>query len=205
MLVNLNVKEFVNETESSNPVPGGGSIAALAGALSAALSGMVAGLTIGKNGYEDCQEEMKEVAEKARKIKEKLIDLVDKDATSFDEVMKAFKLPKNTDEEKQIRTKTIQEGMKYAASVPFDTAKTAAEMMDLAEIVIEKGNSNAVTDGAVSAMLSRTAVLSALLNVKINLGSIKDKDFVSDYEKKISDLENSIVIREKEVLAKVKL
>jgi len=205
MLVNLNVKEFVNETESNSPVPGGGSIAALAGALSAALSGMVAGLTIGKKGYEECQAEMEEVAKKASEIKEKLVDLIDRDATSFDDVMKAFKLPKDTDEQKEIRTKTIQEGMKYAASVPFETAETAAQMMDLAEIVIEKGNSNAVTDGAVSAMMSRTAVLSALLNVKINLGSIKDQEFVVDYEKKIAELEKNIVVREQEVLAKVRL
>lgn len=205
MLVNLNVREFVNETASNSPVPGGGSVAALAGALGVALATMVANLTVGKEKYADVETEMQEIIKKGDRIREKLIELVDRDATSFDGVMKAFKLPKETDEEKATRSATIQNEYKYAASVPFETAELSMEIMDLAEVVVVKGNPNAVTDGAVAAMMSRTAVLSALLNVKINLGSIKDEAFVTELTNKVNELEKKVSIREKEVLAKVKL
>lgn len=205
MLVNMNVKEFVSETASDSPVPGGGSIAALAGAISAGLTEMVANLTVGKKKYVEVEDEMKDIVEKASKLREQLIVLVDKDATSFDGVMKAFKLPKETEEEKAERTATIQKEMKYAATVPLETAKIAAEIMALSEIVIEKGNSNAVTDGAVSAMMCRTAILSALLNVKINLSSIKDEAFVAETQVEVEKLEKFAVEREAEVLKKVQL
>lgn len=205
MLVDLNVKEFVKTTASNEPVPGGGSIAALSGALGVALAEMVANLTVGKKKYEDVEEEMKELVVKAQAIQEKLVALIDKDAVSFDDVMKAFKMPKETEEEKAARTEEIQKGMKHAASVPFETAKTAFEIMDIAELAVEKGNTNAVTDGAIAAMMGRNAVLGAILNVRINLGSIKDADFVSDMTKKCDDLEEKVQSREKEILAKVSL
>lgn len=205
MLVNLNVREFVNETASNSPVPGGGSVAALAGALGVALATMVANLTVGKEKYAAVDAEMQEIIKKGDEIKEKLVELVDKDATSFDGVMKAFKLPKETDEDKAARSAKIQSEYKYAASVPLETAELSLAIMDLAEVVVEKGNPNAVTDGAVAAMMSRTAVLSALLNVKINLGSIKDEAFVTELTEKVAALETKAVEREVEVLAKVKL
>ncbi|MBN2899743.1 MAG: cyclodeaminase/cyclohydrolase family protein [Clostridia bacterium] len=205
MLVNLNVREFVNETASNSPVPGGGSIAALAGALGVALATMVANLTVGKEKYAEVEAEMQEVIKKGDAIKAELLDLIDRDATSFDGVMQAFKMPKETDEEKAARTEKIQSEYKYAASVPMQTAELAMQIMDLAEVVVEKGNPNAVTDGAVAAMMSRTAVLSALLNVKINIGSIKDEAFVAEMKEKIATLEKKSQAREAEVLAKVKL
>jgi len=205
MLINLNVKEFVRETASNSPVPGGGSVAALAGALGVALATMVANLTVGKEKYAGVEAEMQEVIKKGDAIREQLVVLVDKDATSFDGVMKAFKLPKETDEDKAARSTKIQNEYKYAASVPMETAELALEIMDLAELVVEKGNPNAVTDGAVAAMMSRTAVLSALLNVKINIGSIKDELFVKEMKEKIVAAEEKAVAREKEVLAKVNL
>lgn len=205
MLVDLNVKEFVETTASNEPVPGGGSVAALSGALGAALAGMVANLTVGKKKYVEVEEEMKTLALEAEKLHKKLVDLIDKDAVSFDDVMKAFKMPKESDEEKAERTAEIQKGMKYAASVPMETAETAFEIMALAQAAVERGNSNAVTDGAVAAMMGRTAVLSALMNVRINLGSINDEAFVSEMAKKCDELEKAVQAKEAEVLAKVSL
>ena len=205
MLIDQNVKQFVATTASNEPVPGGGSIAALSGALGAALAGMVANLTVGKKKYVEVEAEMAKIAEDAAALQEKLVDLIDKDALSFDDVMKAFKMPKETDEEKAARTAEIQKGMKYAASVPMETAETAFEIMVLAEATVERGNSNAVTDGAIAAMMGRTAVLGALMNVRINLGSIKDEAFVAEMAKKCDELEASVQKRETEILAKVSL
>lgn len=205
MLVNKNIVDFVATTASNEPVPGGGSIAALSGALAAALAEMVANLTIGKKKYVEVESEMKGIVEALEVKRQELVELIDKDASSFDEVMKAFKLPKVTDEEKATRTNAIQEGTKYAASVPLQTAKIAYSIMEYSKVVVEKGNTNAVTDGAVSAMMARTAVLSALMNVKINLGSIKDEKFVADMTEEVKVLEAATIKFETEILAAVKL
>lgn len=203
MLVNKNIVDFVATTASNEPVPGGGSIAALSGALAAALAEMVANLTIGKKKYVEVESEMKGIVEALEVKRQELIELVDKDASSFDDVMKAFKLPKETDEEKKERTIAIQAGMKYAASVPLSVAKAANALFDITEAVVVKGNTNAVTDGAVATMMARTAVLSALYNVKINLASIKDEEFVAQMTKEVNELEANAIAREKEILAKV--
>ena len=180
MLADMNVKEFLEKTASNSPVPGGGSVAALSAGLAAALTEMVANLTIGKKGYEEAEEDMKEVAKKGASLRLQFVKDIDKDSDAFNEVMAAFKLPKETDEEKEARKSAIQEGSKSATLVPLQVAEDAFSMMEIIEKVVEKGNKNAVTDGAVAAMMARTAVLSALYNVKINLGSIKDTTFVED-------------------------
>ena len=205
MLINKDVKSFVATTASSEPVPGGGSVAALAGALAAALTEMVGRLTIGKKKYVEVEEEMKTMVASLEIKKETLLQLVDKDASSYDQVMQAFKMPKETDEEKALRSSVIQEGTKYAASVPLETAKVAFSLMDEAERAVVKGNSNAVTDGATAAMMARTAVLSALMNVRINLTSIKDEAFVKAMTDEVNALEKNAIQREKEILAQVKL
>lgn len=205
MLVNKNVVDFVATTASKEPVPGGGSIAALSGALAAALAEMVANLTIGKKKYLEVESEMIGIVEALEVKRQELVELIDKDANSFDDVMKAFKLPKETDEEKAARSNAIQEGTKYAASVPLQTAKIAYSIMEYSKVVVEKGNTNAVTDGAVSAMMARTAVLSALMNVKINLGSIKDEKFVADMTKEVNELEAAAIKFESEILNAVEL
>ncbi len=205
MLVNKNIIDFVATTASNEPVPGGGSIAALSGALAAALAEMVANLTIGKKKYVEVEEEMKEIAVALEASRTALVDYVDKDASSFDDVMKAFKLPKATDEEKAIRTNAIQEGTKYAATIPLEVARASYAIMEYSKVAVEKGNTNAVTDGAVSAMMARTAVLSALMNVKINLGSIKDEEFVKTMSEEVKSLEQKAIKKEIEILALVKL
>ncbi|MFZ5966976.1 MAG: cyclodeaminase/cyclohydrolase family protein [Bacillota bacterium] len=205
MLANMSVVEFLEQTASSAPVPGGGSVAALSGGIAAALTEMVANLTIGKKNYEEVEAEMKEVAEAAAKLRTKLAADIDRDSDAFNEVMAAFKLPKATDEEMAARKEAIQEATKKAAIVPLEVAKDAFSMMEIIEKVVVKGNKNAVTDGAVAAMMARTAVLSALYNTKINLGSIKDQEFVAKVSAEVEALESKVGSVEQAILAKVVL
>lgn len=203
MLAELRVSELLDKTASSDPVPGGGSIAALSAAAAAGLAEMVANLTVGKKGYEAVEEEMRAVAAKMRPLREKFLKDMDRDADAYNEVFSSFKMPKRTEEEKEKRQKAIQEGLKHAASVPLGVAEDAFSILGLVRTVIAKGNKNAVTDGAVSAMMARTAVLSALYNVKINLGSIKDEAFVNRVRKKVKHLDAETVKMEKEILSLV--
>ena len=205
MLRDLSVKGFVYETSSDSPAPGGGSIAALSAATSAALIEMVANLTIGKKGYEEVTNEMEKVKETASQYKDKFINYIDEDSNSFNKIMEAFKLPKETDNEKALRTNTIQLAFKGAANVPLNVGKDAFELLELAKIVILKGNQNAVTDGAVAAMQARTAVHGAFYNVKINLGSIKDEEFVKDAQRQMEEIETKVDAFEKDILSKVTL
>ena len=197
----MGLQAFINQLESSEPVPGGGSVAALSSALASALAAMVANLTVGKKNYEDVSEEMDMIAQKMSAHKQTFVDMIDKDANSFDSVMKAYKLPKETDEEKAHRNGLIQEGMKYAASVPLEVAEKTAVLFDDLAVLVKSGNKNAQTDALVAAMMARTAILSALYNVKINLGSIKDDAYVSEMKVKVKALETMAVLREQEILA----
>lgn len=201
----LTVEGFINETASSSPAPGGGSIAALNAASSAALITMVANLTLGKEKYAAVEEDMKEVAAKAGALKDDFLALIDEDSNAFNKIMAAFKLPKDTDEAKKARSAAIQEATKGAALVPFKVGQKANELFALAEEVITRGNQNAITDGAVAAMNARAAVRGAFLNVKINLGSIKDGLFVEDLQKKMAEIENEVDAREQALLGQVKL
>lgn len=201
MLKDLTVSSFVDKLESNDPVPGGGSVAALSASTAAGLAAMVANLTVGKKNYEAVSEKMGEVAEKMSEYKVLFVDFIDKDANSFNGVMQAMKMPKETDEEKAARTAKIQEETKYAAMVPFEVAEKTAELFEDIAFLVEHGNKNAQTDALVAAMMARTAILSALYNVKINLGSIKDSIFVEELMKKVSALENLAVEKEKAILA----
>lgn len=200
MLAALRVSELLDKTASSDPVPGGGSIAALSAAAAASLTEMVANLTVGKKGYEAVEEEMMAVAEKMRPLREKLLKDMDRDADAYNEVFSAFKLPQSTEEEKEKRQKAIQESLKHAALVPLGVAEDAFSILEFVRTVITKGNQNAVTDGAVAAMMARTAVLSALCNVKINLASIKDPAFVEDMNERVKRLEEVAIKEEREIL-----
>ncbi|MDF2546653.1 MAG: methenyltetrahydrofolate cyclohydrolase [Anaerosolibacter sp.] len=205
MLAEMSVKAFLDETASSAPVPGGGSVAALSAGVAAALTEMVANLTIGKKNYEGVEEEMKTISGYSAKFRAKFVEDIDRDSDAFNEVMAAFKLPKATDEEMEARKAAIQEATKKAALVPLEVARDAFGMLESIAAVVEKGNKNAVTDGAVAAMMTRTAVLSALYNVKINLGSIKDQSFVEEVSKEVEALESKVGNLEQEILAKVVL
>ena len=199
-LKDLTIEEFAKVTASDAPAPGGGSVAAAAGSLAAALAEMVANLTIGKEKYAEAENEMRELAEKGQAIREKLIADIQRDSSSFNLYMAALRMPKDTEEEKAARREAMQRGLKGAAVVPLSVAETAAEIFPLAEAAVARGNANAVTDGLVSAMMARTAVLSALLNVKINLNSIKDEAFRADMEKQVKGLEKTASEYEAKIL-----
>ena len=202
-LADLSIKEFLAKTASNSPVPGGGSIAALSAAIAASLSEMVAHLTIGKKGYEALEEEMQEIAKDAFQYRERLIRYIDKDSNAYNGVMGAFKLPKGTEQERNNREGAIQEALINATLVPLDVARDAFKIIELAGKVVKQGNKNAVTDAAVAVMMARTAALSALYNVKINLASIKDTNFVEEIREEIKHMGSEIVNREREFLSDV--
>ena len=202
---NMTIQEFAMQTASNEPVPGGGSISALAGSLAAALTEMVAGLTIGKKKYADAEEEMKEAVEPMRAVCAQLLDDIQRDSESFDQYMQALTLPKDTEEEKAARTEAMQNGLKAAVEVPLSVAKAACGILPYAETMVVKGNKTAVTDALVATMMARTAVLGAGFNVKINLESIKDQEYVNRIGKEVADLEKKAIEQEKKILAKAQV
>ncbi|XMB85507.1 cyclodeaminase/cyclohydrolase family protein [Mycoplasmatota bacterium WC44] len=205
MFKNYTLEDFLDKTASNDPTPGGGSIAATCGAIAYSLTEMVANLSLNKEKYAEFQVQFEELVEKTNTLRNELLLDIDRDASSFDEVMKAFKLPKATDEEKKARSAKIQEGYKYAASVPMGIAEKIYNSLELIEFVVNNGNKNALTDGLVALMSARTAILGALLNVRINLGSIKDTSFVEDYTEKANTLEAKAIEFEQRVLQNNKL
>lgn len=202
---NMTVEQFAMQTASNEPVPGGGSISALAGSLAAALTEMVAGLTIGKKKYADAEEEMKAAIEAMGPVRDQLLDDIKRDSESFDQYMQALTLPKETEEEKAARTEAMQNGLKAAVAVPLSVAKAACQILPYAETMVTKGNKTAVTDALVATMMARTAVLGAGFNVKINLESIKDSEYVDSIGKEVAELEKRAVEMERKILAKAQV
>jgi formiminotetrahydrofolate cyclodeaminase len=203
LLANLKITEYLEKAAAGTAVPGGGSVAALNAALAAGLTEMVANLTIGKKGYEAVAEEMNYIVGKSTELREKLTAAIDRDAEAYSEVMAAFKLPKATDQEKGLRKPAIQKAFKHAALVPLEVANHAVKVIDLAGRAVDSGNKNAVTDGLVAAMNAKTAALAALYNVKINLSSIEDDEFVKKLTREINDLEQQAKSKEQKILANV--
>ncbi|MEA3344723.1 MAG: cyclodeaminase/cyclohydrolase family protein [Chloroflexota bacterium] len=178
--------QFLDDLASSAPVPGGGSTAALAGALAAALLSMVGNLTVGKKKYADLpvpdqaqvEGEIKGLLNRSEGLRKRLADLAEEDAQAYAELSKAYKMPRGTGEEKQARAKAIQAALKDATDVPMRVAEACVGVLDLCTPAAEKGNIRAVSDVGVAALLAEAALRSAALNVLINLGSVEDRDFV---------------------------
>lgn len=204
MLTDLTVKDFLNKVAGSDPVPGGGSIAALNGALASALAAMVANLTIGKKKYAEVQEDMQAITQEAERLMGDFTADIDRDSDAYDRVFACFKMPKETDEEKAARSAAIQEATKYAAQVPLEVARRACALMPLIAEVALKGNQNAVTDACVAMMSARNAVLAAVLNVRINLSSLKDAELVTRLQAEADGLEQQACQQEQALLNKVK-
>jgi methenyltetrahydrofolate cyclohydrolase len=200
MLTELTVKGFLAKIASGEPVPGGGSVAALSGALCAALCRMVASLTIGRRADEEIDKAMTGLVGRASFLQADLEEAIDRDAQAYGRVMDAFRMAKGSEEEKGARRQAIQQALKEAALVPLSVAEAALELLGLAERVVRDGNRNAKTDGLVAALMARSGALGALLNVRINLASIGDKEFVTEIGVKIGLLEREVVEREKEIL-----
>ena len=166
---------------------------------------MVANLTIGKEKYAGVQEEMQALAAEGAALHEELLAGIKKDSESFNGYMRALKLPKETEEEKKIRTAALQQGLKEATEAPLAIAESAVKIFPMAEAVVKRGNKGAVSDGLIAVMLARTAVVGALFNVKINLASIKDESYVSELEKRVEKLESLAIFCEKSILCLSKL
>jgi glutamate formiminotransferase / formiminotetrahydrofolate cyclodeaminase len=184
-LLKMNLREFCNETLSDSPAPGGGSVAALMGALGASLGGMVANLSAGKRGWDDKLQYFSDWAVKAQKLKDELLGLVDEDTNAFNKVMDAFGLPKGSDEEKKARAPAIESATKYAAEIPLKVMETAAKSYELLAEMAETGNPASVSDVGVGALATRACVDGAALNVRINLGQLKDEKFKAALQEKL--------------------
>lgn len=203
-LQELTIKEYLEKTASGAAVPGGGSASALNGAIASALTSMVANLTIGKKGYSTVEDRMKEIVQEMEDKIAFFTDNIDRDAESYSLVMEAYKLPKDTDEQKSVRSEEIKNAMKHASLVPMEVAEQALKMMDTIIEAVQKGNRNAVTDGMVGIMACRGAVMGALLNVRINISGIKDRVFASALTEKCDRIERDAVAKERSMLDWVK-
>ena len=176
-LAKMNLREFCNETLSDSPAPGGGSVAALMGALGASLGGMVANLSAGKRGWDDRLEYFSDWAVKAQQLKDELLSLVDEDTAAFNKVMDAFALSKESAEEKTARSAAIEQATKYAAEVPLKVMETASKSYEMLAEMADKGNPASVSDVGVGALATRACIEGAALNVRINLAQLKDEKF----------------------------
>ncbi|HEX9006763.1 MAG TPA: cyclodeaminase/cyclohydrolase family protein [Bacteroidota bacterium] len=172
------LSSFLDELASSSPAPGGGAVAALAGALGTALTVMVCNLTIGKKKYADVEEELKPVRSSAEELRAMFTQLIERDTLAFSKVMEAYGLPKDSDPQRALRTAAITEATKEAALVPLEVMKHCIDALALAQQVASKGNINSISDAGVSALMLHAACEGAALNVKINLAALSDSDFV---------------------------
>jgi len=192
-LISLNLREFANELSMDSPAPGGGSTAALCGALSASLSSMVSNLTVGKKGYENVQNDVKKIAVNAQFLKDEFLRAVDLDTMAFNKFMEASRLPKKTDEQKEERTKTVGEASKEATLVPFGVLEKSIEALKLAKEVALKGNKNSLSDAGVAGLTAQAAAEGAYYNIKINLPSIQDTAFKSKIKRQATSLKKKSV------------
>ena len=179
-LVQASCVGFVDETFSKAPVPGGGGVAALDGALGTALGGMVCNLTTGKKKYAQYEEDIQRIMNEAEALKNRLLELIDEDAQNFFPLSKAYGLPKNTEEEKKIKEETLQKCLKVAIQGPVDIMKVCHDEIKLQEELVEKGSMLAISDVGCGVLLLKGAMQSGWLNVVVNLNSITDEKYVAD-------------------------
>lgn len=188
---------FLDELASSSPAPGGGSVAALAGALGAALTSMVCHLTIGKTKYVEVEQDMKKILKDAEDLRSRFTVLIDKDTDAFNKVMEAFSLPKDNENQKALRDAAVAAATKEATMVPLEVMKHCIDALALAQNVAANGNKNSVSDAGVSALMLHAACESAALNVRINLNGLADSEFVDwKTEEVISILKTSRMMLE---------
>ena len=185
MLVDMTITEFLAELKSDSPAPGGGSSAALAGAVGAALAAMVGNLTLGSGKYQDVQAEVETILPQLNSRLAKLERYIDEDTAVFNRVMAAYRLPKATDDEKLARSQAIQQALKEAAALPLSVAELCQEVLVLSGRMLAIGNTNAASDAAVAVRMAHTAMWAAIYNVRINLDAIKDQDFAAAMKEQI--------------------
>ena len=200
-LVELDLLKFLDVVDSNSPAPGGGSVSALASSLGTSLARMVAHLSFGKKKYEALPDDVKAkfVAnfDELLKIKNELNDLIDRDSEAYNTVMAAYKLPKETDEEKAARNTEIQKSLKYAIQTPYDIVVLSGKAISLLGEILANGNQNAITDIGVGTMLLMVGLEGGILNVKVNLTSIEDAAYVEKITKEIYEIK-AVAEKEKE-------
>ncbi len=199
-LIDMNLKEFMDETASESPAPGGGSVSAYMGALGVSLGTMVANLSSHKRGWDAKWKEFSDWAERGKVIQNTLLLLVDEDTDAFNRILEAFSLPKKSEEEKKLRDTAIQEATKNAILVPLKVMETAYSGFELINEMVEKGNPNSITDAGVGALAIRSCIRGAFLNVKINASGLHDKGFVNTILAKGEDLESKAITAEDSIL-----
>jgi formiminotetrahydrofolate cyclodeaminase len=203
MLTQKPVSTFLDELASSAPAPGGGSAAALGAAIGAALVSMVANLTVGKKKYADVEEDIQGILDRSETLRRKCEDLLEQDVAAYTKVSQAYKMARDTDEQKDARSAAIQEALKGATSVPMALAEACVEILKLCPESAEKGNVRAVSDVGVGALMAEAALRAAALNVWINLGSIKDEDFVQREGERLKALLEGKAQQKEEILKDV--
>lgn len=206
-LTEKSVSEFLDDLASKNPTPGGGGGAALAGAQGAALASMVCNLTLGKDKYATVQADIASLLAETEALRKKLTDLVDADESAYGVLSAAYKMPKETDEQKKARSAAIQRALINATTPPMEIAEACVGVLTLCGPIAEKGNVAAISDAGVAALLAEAGLRSAALNVLINLGAIKDAEFVAGARRKLNGLlRGSARLKErtvKDVIAKL--
>jgi formiminotetrahydrofolate cyclodeaminase len=203
-LQDLLLKEFLEKSAANEPVPGGGSNAALNAAMGTALTEMVANLTIGRKKYADVDERMRAIAVEMAVQRSRFLEDIDRDAEAYRLVMDAYRLPKETEDEQQLRDAQIQEATRWASQVPMEVAERAFSLLETMWETLLRGNPNAATDGLVGLMNCRTAILRALLNVRVNLGGIQDQSFVEEMNAKCDRLEKQTMEIEAKAIELIK-
>ena len=202
-LTAMRIDDFADELSSESPAPGGGSVAALIGTLSASLSSMVANLTYNKKGYKEFNDEIAAAGIEAQKLKDRFLSLIEEDTEAFNSVMDAMKMPSGTDEEAEAKEKAIEEATKKATSVPLETLKLTEKLLEVANVVAEKGNKNSISDAGVAAISAKAAAESAYMNVIINVPGIKDEEFKENVLKEAKDVLENVRKKSDEIRDKV--
>jgi methenyltetrahydrofolate cyclohydrolase len=188
MIKHSSIERFLDELASRNSTPGGGSAAAMMGAMAAALLSMVCHFTLGKAKYRDVEKELRDVLARTEQLRTQLTEMIEEDAESFGAVMGAYALPRRTQEESALRTQAIQNALKQATQVPLQCCRVCREIIDLSAIVAKKGNSNVVSDAGVAALSAHAALRSAALNVMINVKAVTDHQFVANQLSELDEL-----------------
>lgn len=199
-LVSMTMEDFMNETASESPAPGGGSVSAYMGSMGIALGTMVANLSSHKRGWDDRWQEFSDLAEKGKAFQEELLSLVDEDTRAFNKIMDAFRLPKKSESEKELKKIALDEATKNAILVPFKVMELAFNSMEVLEEMARIGNPNSISDVGVGTLAARACVRGAFLNVKINASGLDDKEFINDIIKKGNLVEEKTAAKEKEIL-----
>lgn len=204
MINDTSIQHFLDDLASKSPTPGGGSAAAIIGAMGAGLVSMVCNLTIGKKGYEAVEADMRAALDAAENLRARLSDTVRADVEAFDRVMGAYRLPKETDADKQARSEAIQAALKAATDVPLACARDCAELIQLSRIAAEKGNRNVISDAGVAVLAAYAALKSAALNVYVNTSGIKDEAFTHERISELNAILTGADVSTEEIYQEVK-